>query len=383
MLSKILFVFFLICCNVLNADEENWIYGQNVTFSPAADEFIYFNYGKTKASKIWRIFSIKEDKDLDTIIYNIDTYPVWSAIGSIVAYPDKNKIILISPSGKNEFTGSANNINLISFAPDDKKIVYSDFEKIYILDLETKKNSFLAYGKKPVWTEKGIIYKDDNNFVYVFGTAGGEKLILSDIDEFTVSKDSKLIIGTGLEFQGFVTYNLETSETNFIAITNSIQGYDTSPDGRYLIFSLANSGIWIRDMDTGLSYKILQNGIFPKWSWTGNYITYEYNKKIFIKETKEFLSSIKSKKLYKINIGSSVGLKLGDILQVYEEKIDPFTDKVTGYDQTHPKTKVKIISIFPDYSYVDKVSDDATELEINDVVFSQKVNKFGVICPWP
>lgn len=375
----VIVVFLLIFIPAYLPGTEIILSGRNVIWSPDSDEFIYYSYGKTYTSKTWRIYSLKTKNDIDTVFKGEDTIPTWSQKGNKLAYADNNVIKIQSSKSFNEVKTPIIGIRKISWAGNEKEIVYSNGESIYILDILSGRNSLFTSGCSPEWlkNKKGIAYINSDFEFVLYNTNNEHAKISSDINSFKVSFKGNLIVFENAGRNELTIISMNASTTNTLIFKDVIYGFGFSGDEKYLLIGMIRDGLYLYDVVRGLKFKLGMYGIFPSWSASSSYISFEKQKKIYIRDSISILKSLDTSKIYKVSLGKGDGLKIGEELSVYEEITNPLTGEITGFDKSKPKGKLKIISSFPGHSFGKLLSDSG--LEIGDAVYFERLKKNGRI----
>jgi len=351
-------------------------------WSPTENVLLYSAVGKTSGSLVWRLYNPQNKSDIMTLFYGQNILPVWSYDGEYVTYQKKNQIIILD-SAKNKTTidSSVSSIETLSWAPDSLKIVYAGDNKIFLYDLASRNTAFMSYGRNPYFlgNNLGLIYTDDDFELYFINSKGEKDILLDNIDEYVVSKNSSFFVACNETEHKFIIYNLLLNATNSFSYKGNFSGFDIDFNNKYLLYAV-DSGIYAYNILSKEQNQIFKEGIYPKFSFNNTYISYELQKIAKIIDMKDVQYLFPVREIYTISIGKNKGLKRGDILGVYEEKVNPFSNAVIGYDNTQKKTTVKIISVYDDFSLAEKENKgEKIKLEVNDAVVKSDQITFGYI----
>jgi WD40 repeat protein len=356
--------------------------GQNLLWNPTENVFIFAKTGKTSGEQIWHLFDPAGDGDLDTLFYGKNMTPVWSYDGKYVAYQKgSNVIIMDDKKNTTSFPSQVSAVDTIAWSPDVLKLMYSGDNKLFLYDFTLRGGSLVTYGRKPLMLQqnRGLIFSDDEFNIYYLDQTMEKSLLLSDIDDFRVSRDGSMLIAWNGKDKRFIKMDLVTKSTTDFMLADNISGFDLSPDSTYLIYAVNNGGIMIRNIKSGQEVQLFSEGIFPRFSFDGSWLSCEMPKSdARVMRSAAFSNRLPVAVFIKINLGKKDGLKPGDIVKVYEERLNPFTKQVVGYDPDRYKTDLKVLNVFESFAMTqDKAA--VSKVELNDAAVIPDRNLLGAV----
>jgi hypothetical protein len=120
------------------------------------------------------------------------------------------------------------------------------------------------------------------------------------------------------------------------------------------------------DRFTGQEKTVSADGLFPSVSADAGFLFYERadGSGCVVKLGRE-RSSVQ---LVRISLGSKDNALPGEVVRFFEEKVNPVSGEVTGYDGSRPKGQGKILMVFGGYSFVEM--DKPGRIEVGDAVVS-------------
>jgi WD40 repeat protein len=355
--------------------------GRNVIWSPVQDLLLYAATGKSSGSMIWRVFD-PATGDENTLCYGRNIMPVWSFDGNYVAY-QKGPDLVITDKDKNTdtFRTPGSGIDSIAWSPDSLKIIYAGDDKINLYDIASKKNAFVTFGRNPILCPKneGLLYTDDNFILYYMDEKGERQVLMNGVDAYRFSPDLATLVIYASDPARFILYDWESNETNVLTLDAPALGFDADRNGVYLFYATQTGGVSAVHLLSGRTVKVLDEGEFPKLSFDGKWFSYELPKSGTVVMPYTSLGDrLPAVVLYRISLGSDKGVKAGDELEVYEEKVNPFNQTVTGYDRSILKGRFKVLSARAGYSLCEP-QEGAANLEINDAVVIPSLGVYGFI----
>ena len=392
-MNRLNFLFiFVFILNLLNLTLKYKLYpitiqGNNLIWSTDDNsEFICAFNEKLEGKKIWKLYNINENLNL-TILRNIDLQPKWSKSGKKIVATEKNNIyILTSPVDKINLKTITENILHFDINNLENKILYSDRLKIYLLDINENKNSFVTYGQYPFYinNDKNIIFLNENNKLSMLDNELNSKIIIDDyVNKYLPFKDKNGFIFQDNELNKLKLFDLDFNKIiTIIDEDNEITDFSVSQDENFVIYIVNNSKLFIAHIPTKLKVLILSNNnIFsPAMSKDNKYYSYEKNEKIFIDYAEKFINAFELDKIFKINIGSKHGLTLQDKVEVYEERRN-LEGKIIGMDYNKFKGVLKILAIYDDYSFakLDEEFKTNFKIELDDIAYFKANDVMGII----
>jgi hypothetical protein len=258
--------------------------------------------------------------------------------------------------------------------------------KIYLLDINENKNSFVTYGQYPFYinNDKNIIFLNENNKLSMLDNELNSKIIIDYyVNKYLPFKDKNGFIFQDNELNKLKLFDLDFNKIiTIIDEDNEITDFSVSQDENFVIYIVNNSKLFIAHISTKLKVLILSNNnIFsPAISKDNKYYSYEKNEKIFIDYAEKFINAFELDKIFKINIGSKHGLTLQDKVEVYEERRN-LEGKIIGMDYNKFKGVLKILAIYDDYSFakLDEEFKTNFKIELDDIAYFKANDVMGII----
>ncbi len=385
-MKKILTVilFLLILTDLYSFSKE--INGNNIIWSPVSDiQFLYSVYGKSSGKTMWRVYDTEQDQG-NTIHYGNSLVPKWSYDGKKIVFTDKNMILIYSDDQKvQKYSTSVDDLVSFDWSLKEDKITYSDGEKIYILELSKKNNYLVINGESPLFidNDKQIIYFDRNSRVNIVDESLKSRVLLTNIIQkiFSLKNQNSFIFQDDntiklYDISHSVIYTLVQDE-------NEIDSLNISYDFEFLTYSDNIGEHFVVHIPTMMKVSVLKNKDFfaQRLSMNNKYSAFEKNGMIQVKDVKSYISAFNLKNIFKISMGSSDGIKIGSLLEVYQEKKNPFTGKQIGYEEQCYKGALKVIAVYEDYCFAspDKDFTGNKTIEVGDAVLWKGKNKLGNI----
>ncbi len=362
------------------------IKGNNIIWSPVSDlKFIYSVYGKSSGKKIWKEYDLKNRKE-KTVYYGDSLVPQWSYDGKSVLFT-KGNVLMINSKGTmvKEFKASVAEPTSLDWSLKGDKITYSDGEKIYMLELKNNNNYLVINGESPLFVDndKKILYLDKDMKVNIVDKSLKSRVLLDKIVKkiFPLKNRNKFLFHTGnaiklYDISDDIIYTLVLDE-------KKITGFNVSYDFNFLTYNNDIGEHFIVHIPTMLKVPVVKDEMFftQKLSANIKYYALENSREIHIKDVENYISAFKLEDIYKASFGSADGIKVEASLEVYQEKKNPFTGKLTGYEAQNFKGSIRVIAVYKDYCFgmADKKSSDKNRIETGDVVIWKEKNKMGII----
>ncbi len=357
------------------------IKGNNLIWSPVSDlEFIYSIYGKSSGQIIWKKYDMGKQKG-ETVYYGDSLIPQWSYDGEITVFT-KGKIFIINSEGKTkEYESSVDDLASFDWSLKGDKIIYSDEEKIYILELKNNNNYFVIKGCSPAFidNDKKILYFDEELKVNIIDESLKSKTIISEIVKkvYPLKNQNKFL------FQIKKTIKLyDLSNSIIYVITedkNSITGFAISYDFEFLTYNNEAGEHFIVHIPTRMKIKITEdkNFFIQKLSKSKKYSAFEKSREILILDISSYINAFNLNNIYKISFGAKDKIQPGTSLEIYQEKKNPFSNELIGYEEQNFKGLIKIMTVYEDYSFgiIDKEFSSNKKIEDGDAVLWKNKDK--------
>lgn len=361
------------------------INGNNIIWSPISDlKFVYSVYGKASGKQIWKEYDLAKKRS-ETIFHGNSLIPQWSYDGKNIAFTKRNILLMRSANKFKEYNTSVEDLLSIDWSLKGDKIIYSDGEKIYILEIRNNNNSFIIKGATPffIGNDKKIIYFDENLRVNIFDESLRPKTILTNI----VNKIYPLKNQNKFLFQiekAIKLYDLNSDIIyTLVEDKNDISSFNLSYDFEFLTYNNNAGEHYIVHISTMRKVRItVDKNIFAqKLSESNKYCAFEKTGQIHIKDISSFIGAFELKNVYKISFGMLDDISMGASLEIYQEKRDPFKNTLIGYESNNFKGVVKTIAVYEDYSYgmLDKEFSSNKPIEVGDAVVWKEKNKLGIV----
>lgn len=375
----------LIFCSSLHTATHN-MKGNNIIWSPVEETlFLYSVYGKSSGTTIWKVYDLLS-KNQRTIYYGNSLLPQWSFDGKSIVFSKKNVIQISSEEGEmKDYTTSVADLVSFDYGVKGDKIVYSNGEKIYILELKANNNYFVVDGANPSYinNDKKIIYFDKDLKVNLVDETLKSKVIISNMVKkiYPFKKKDQFLYQEGRTIK---LYDLSSGSSS--DIVNDKQGvldFEVSYDNQFITYQNNKGEHYIVHVPTHLKVKVLTDKKYfsQKLSNKNKYACFQKSGEISIRDIKTSINAFGLKNIYKLSIGKKDGLQPGISLEIYQEKKNPFTDKVIGYDEQGFKGTVKVIAVYAEYSYgmIDKEFSSDKPIEVGDAVLWKAKDKLGSV----
>ena len=359
--------------------------GNNVIWSPVSDlKFIYSIYGKSSGQTIWKIYYLEKKKE-KTIYYGNSLIPQWSYDGKNLAFTKGNKLSINSDNKAVEYETSVDHLSSFDWSLNGDKITYSDEEKIYVLELKNNNNYFVINGSSPSFidNDKKMIYFDEELRVNIVDESLKSKIVLSDIVKkicplknqnkflFQIEKAIKLY-----DLANDIIYTIAEDE-------NTVSDFTVSYDYEFLAYNNPAGDHYIVHIPTRMKIKVTtdKNYFIQKLSGNNKYSAFEKDQEILILGIDSYINTFNLKNIYKISFGAKDKITPGTTLEIYQEKKNPFSDQLIGYEEQNFKGMVRIISVYEDYSLVviDKEFSTDKKIENGDAVLWKEKDKLGTV----
>ncbi len=387
MQSKILIITILLFFLPLNLHSFSLdINGNNIIWSPVSDfQFIYSVYGKSSGKTIWKMYDLKKKKS-ETIYYGNSLLPQWSFDGKSVVFI-RGDLLMVNSKGKidKEYKMAVAEPASFDWSLKGDKITYSDGEKIYVLEMKKNNNYFVIKGESPLFidNDKKIIYFDEDMKVNIVDESLKSKVIFPDIVKkiLPIKKENKFLFQAGRMIK---LYDLSDDIIyTVVKDGNDIASFNLSYDCNFLTYNNNAGEHFIVHIPTMRKIPLVTDKKFFTQKLSGNskYCAFEKEGQIHIKDIKSFIDAFNLKDIYKISFGAIDGISAGASLEVFQEKKNPFTGKLAGYDAQNFKGTIKVIAVYNGHSYgmKDKKSSVGKQFEVGDVVLWKEQNKMGII----
>ncbi len=350
--------------------------GSSIKWSPLNKyEFIYAIYGKSTGEKIWKMYNLKSEKE-ETVVTRTLIPPVWSLKQNQIVYGLKNRILIKSQQMEREYEVPISQIAFIDFPVNSENIIYSGEEKIYLLNTENGKNSFIENGENASFmnNDSMIIFLDPDNNLSLLDSSMKKIIIFTNFFyHFLPFKFSDKII---FKYRNnLFLCSVPSIKTNAkIVSTAGISDFNISFDEKYIIYTTEDGKIMIHHIDSGINSLLFQKdgAVTSSLSLNNQFLSIETEKKIFIYEITELERFIGLDRIFKVFFLENISLPPDTEVEIYEEKLNPFTSKITGYDDTALKAKAKIIRSTPGMGIVKIISGNLNEIEKGDAVVLNK-----------
>lgn len=361
------------------------IKGNNVIWSPVSKTlFLYSVYGKSSGTVIWKMYDLNKKKS-STVYYGNSLLPQASLDGESIIFTKKNVIQLYADGNLKDYSTSVVDLTGFDWGLKGDKIVYSNGEKIYVLQIKDNNNYFVVNGDSPAFidNDKKIIYLDKDQKVSVIDESLKSRCLIDNVvKEVYPLKDKNSFL-----FQ--TDRNIKLYELNndiictIVEDKDEISTFNVSYDFMFLTYNNNKGKHYMVHIPTHLKVEILDDKNFfsQKLSVENEFIAFEKSEQIVIKDVQSFIQAFNLGNIYKISLGKKDGLNNGINLEVYQEKKNPFTELTIGYEEQGFKGLVKIITIYEDYSYgmIDKEFSSDKPIEIGDAVLWKEKDKLGSI----
>ena len=373
------FIIFFIQLNLINA-EALTIHGNNLCWSPADEnKFIYSSYGKKSENSIWHLYNIGNNNE-DTIYFGESTKPLWLYNGKNIIFTKNNKIIIYENNSQKEFASSSENITSVDVSLKSDKILYSDGYKINIFDVNNNNNSFIINGHDPVYfdNDNKILFLDENLQVNVLDESLKTTVVLKDIVKkiLPLKNDNKFLYLYNntinlFDFQDQTVYPIVEESTEII-------NFNIGFNNDFLVYNSKPGDVFLVHIPTKLKVKIYSDKdcFSQKLSFQNKYCAFEKNEQIIINNIEEQVKAFNINNIFKVALGVKDGINTQMQLEIYEKKINPFTQKVIGYEPEQFKGVLKIISVYNGYSYgiLDKENSTGKAIGSGDIALWKEKN---------
>ncbi|MHA1344554.1 MAG: hypothetical protein ACTSQG_11240 [Promethearchaeota archaeon] len=337
----LIFLFFLINSFLFSYSKE--ISGNNIIWSPVSDTiFLFSKFTKGSGKSIWKLYDLDKGRS-QTLIWHESLIPKFSSDGKFVIFAVKNKFLIynIKDGTSKEFNSAVDTIESFDVSLSNNKIVYSDGDKIYVLNIFQKDNFFVVNGSSPFFinSDKTIIYFDEDLKVNLIDESLSSKSLLTNVVSKLIpfKKENKFLFSINNYIK---LYDLDKGKI-FVLIKekNGIDNFNISYDGEFLNYDNNKGEHFVVHIPTGLRVKIFTDKkIFAqKMSCNNKYCAFEKSRTTLIKDVGIYIKAFHLEDIYKVSFGKKDGLKIGTMLEVYQEKKNPFTGKLIGYDEQNFK----------------------------------------------
>ncbi len=387
MLKQILIIIIVLLTLTLNLHSFSLdINGNNIIWSPVSDFWFFYSvYGKSSGKTIWKMYDLKKKKS-ETIYYGNSLLPQWSSDGKSVVFT-KGDLLMVNLKGTidKEYKTAVKEPASFDWSLKGDKVTYSDGEKIYVLEMKNNNNYFVIRGESPLFidNDKKIIYFDEDMKVNILDESLKSKVVFQDIVKkiLPLKKENKFLFQADRMIK---LYDLEDDIIyTLVKDGNDIGSFNLSFDCNFLTYNNSAGEHFIVHIPTMRKIPLLTDRKFFAQKLSGNsqYCAFEKEGQTHIKDIKSFVAAFNLKDIYKISFGAADDISAGTSLEVYQEKKNPFTGKLAGYDAQNFKGTINIIAVYNGYSYgmKDKKSSAGKHFEVGDVVLWKKQNKMGVI----
>lgn len=377
-------IILLFCGNVYSLSYN--IKGDNIIWSPVSEELLLYSvYGKASGTRIWKIFNIKNKKS-DTMFYGNSLLPQWSLDGKSIVFTKKNVIQLFTDNKKvKEYTTSVVDLTDYNWGVKGDRLTYSNGEKIYILEIGKNNNYFVANGESPSFidNDRKILYFDKDLKVNIIDETLKSRVLIDNM----VKKVIPLKLKNGFLFHeenNIKFYDLLNNKSYIIVNDkNQILDFYISYDNEFLTYNNSKGEHFAVHILTHLKMQVKSDKKYfaHKLSYKNKFSCFEKSGEADIISADTYIDAFNINSIYKVSFGSIDNVKKGDTLEVYQEKKNPFTERLIGYDENGFKGSVRIISVYEDYCFVmiDKELSNNKKIEIGDAVLYKGKDKLGSI----
>ncbi|MBU1076515.1 MAG: hypothetical protein KKH98_04440 [Spirochaetes bacterium] len=375
-------LFFFLCSNLYSLSYN--IEGNHIIWSPVSESlFLYSVYGKSTGTTIWKVYDLKK-KMGKTVYYGNSLLPQWSFDGKGIMFTKKNMMQMYSEEGElKEYATSV--VDLLSFDWGVKgdKITYSNGEKIYVLEIENNNNYAVVDGESPSFmdNDKKILYFDKDLKVNLVDESLKSKILIDKSVKKVFPAKVKNMFFYQTE-KDIDLYDLDSeAEYRIVEDENEISSFDVSYDHDFLTYINNKGDHFIVHIPTHLKIKMLSDKDYfaQKISSHNTLIAFEKSGAIEIKDVRSYLDTFKLENIFKISFGSTDGIIAGMSLEIYQEKKNPFTEKLIGYDEEGFKGAVKVIAVYKDHCFgmIDKEFSSEKTIEVGDAVLWKEKEKLA------
>ncbi|MDD5065572.1 MAG: hypothetical protein PHF84_00860 [bacterium] len=380
--TAVLIGIILLSCSCLQALN---IKGNNLIWSPvSSNDLIYSVYGKSSGTVIWKLYHISEN-DEETIFYGNSLVPLWSYDGKNIVFTRKESLVLNYSNKEKEIKVTAGHIATYDISLKSDKILYSDNEKIFVCELKDNNNYFFANGSNPLFVDndKKVIFCDENLKANIMDQDMNAKVLFTNIVKkiIPVKSDDSFLF---LDNNRISLYDL-SDQTAYPVVDDEseILDFQLAYDPDFLTYQNNQGKSFMVHIPTRLKVLLLEEkGVFSqKLSRDNRFCAFEKNNLILINNIEKYTATFNLNSVYRISLGEKDGLNSGVQVEVYEEKKNPFTQKVIGYDENGFKGVLKIITVFKNYSYGLLEKDLSTDkiFQKGDAVLWKEKNALGTI----
>lgn len=361
------------------------IRGNSVIWSSVSgQEFVYSVYGKSSGNVMWKKYSVK-DGDEETVFHGSSLPPLWSQDGSFIVFSRKNALVLRYTNAEKEHKTASSSIASFDLSKKSDKIVYSDSEKIYMCEPGKNNNYFFTGGSGPQFmdNDRKVLFLDENLKTGVVDEELKSRILLTNIvKKIAAFKSENRFLF--LEGNRIGLYDLADDLVYPVVSDESeILNFSLSRDGRFLVYNSSPGEVFLVHIPTRLKVLILNDkAVFNhQLSADNRFCSFEKSNQTSIMDMENFIESFGLDSVFRISLGMKDGLKNGMSVEVYEEKRNPFTQKVIGYDENGFKGVLKIISVFHAHSYGIQQEEESTDkpFQPGDAVLWKEKNVTGSI----
>ncbi len=294
-----------------------------------------------------------ELKDVKLLGYGY--YPCWSPDGKKILYSSGNSIYMINPDGSNK-ERIIDGYNA-AWSPDGKRIAYKKKKpaRIAILDLKTKKE-YIIYdpgydrsrrdylGCRTEWT------RDGEKLFFV----SARRTWIINLDDLSERESAVRPnrVNRNISHPLFSIYvNLRYEK--YFPSGFSLHSFGTKSGPRRIL-----DGIWVENKKSGNSFaiRLLDSYQLREALYAFPELSPDLTKLVFVKKelrsgentihiAKIGRSSTSNIKTYEVAMGLNDGVKAGDILIVYEARINPLNNKLAGHNERKMKGTVLVESV--------------------------------------